>query len=88
MPLPGIARLPGYAVEQGEFFHEFVVRCPVAGRRRSIAGCIETHGIIGGFDLVTQYPERKNCMLVCCTEMNSRDEIDRFVSALKEAGNG
>ncbi|HYW82424.1 MAG TPA: aminomethyl-transferring glycine dehydrogenase subunit GcvPA [Spirochaetia bacterium] len=83
----GVARLPGYSVERGEFFHEFVVRCPVPvgelNRR-----LYDTHGIIGGFDLVTQYPERKNSMLVCCTEMNSRDEIDLLVSALKEAGNG
>jgi glycine dehydrogenase subunit 1 len=83
----GIARVPGYTVDPGEFFHEFVVRCPL--RVEEINRRVyETHGIIGGFDIVTQYPERKNCMLVCCTEMNSRDEIDRFVSALKEAGNG
>ncbi len=46
----GIARLPGYTVEPGEFFHEFVVRCPVPvgelNRR-----LYDTHGIIGGFDL-------------------------------------
>ena len=83
----GIARVPGYTVEAGEFFHEFVIRCPrtVSEINRRL---YDTHGMLGGFDLVTQYPERKNGMLVCCTEMNSRDEIDRFVSALKEAGNG
>jgi glycine dehydrogenase subunit 1 len=81
-----IAPVSGYTVDEGEFFHEFVVHCPVRvdeiNRR-----LYETHGIIGGFDLAAQYPEMKNCMLVCCTEMNSREEIDRFVSALKEAGN-
>jgi glycine dehydrogenase subunit 1 len=82
----GIARLPGYTLEPGEFFHEFVVRCPVPVKELN-RRLYDRHGIIGGFDLVTQYPERKNCMLVCCTEMNSRDEIDRFLSALKEAGN-
>ncbi|MGD0724194.1 MAG: aminomethyl-transferring glycine dehydrogenase subunit GcvPA [Spirochaetia bacterium] len=82
-----IARVPGYSVEEGEFFHEFVVHCPLRVEeinRRLYAA----HGIIGGFDLAAQYPERRDCMLVCCTEMNSRDEIDAFVSALKEAGNG
>lgn len=81
-----IARLPGYTVDGGEFFHEFAVRCPrrVEEINRRL---YETHGIIGGFDAVTEYPERKECMLVCCTEMNSREEIDTFVSALKEAGN-
>jgi glycine dehydrogenase subunit 1 len=82
-----IARLPGYAVEGGEFFHEFVVRCPgpVPEINRRL---YERHGMLGGFDLAAHYPEMKDGMLVCCTEMNSRDEIDAFVSALKEAGNG
>ena len=44
-------------------------------------------GIIGGFDLAREYPEKKGSMLVCCTEMNSREEIDLLVDALKEAGN-
>jgi glycine dehydrogenase subunit 1 len=81
-----IARVPGYAVDGAEFFHEFAVRCP-RGVEEINRLLYETHGIIGGFDLVTQYPERKDSMLVCCTEMNSREEIDTFVSALKEAGN-
>jgi glycine dehydrogenase subunit 1 len=82
-----IARVPGYTVEEGEFFHEFVVHCPrnVQEINRRL---YETHGMIGGFDLAAPYPEKKDCMLVCCTEMNSRDEIDRFTSALKEVGNG
>ena len=81
-----IARLPGYTVDRGEFFHEFAVHCPrrVEEINRRL---YETHGIIGGFDVATEYPERTECMLVCCTEMNSREEIDAFVSALKEAGN-
>jgi hypothetical protein len=29
----------------------------------------------------------EHAMLLCCTEMNSRGEIDRLVEALKEAGN-
>ena len=79
-----IARLPGYAVDPGEFFHEFVVHCPIPvpelNRRLH-----EQHRIIGGFDLASQYPDRKNSMLVCCTEMNSRADIDSLVAALKEA---
>ena len=80
-------RLPGYAVEPAEFFHEFVVRCPVpvggdqppAVRRRTGSSAATTWA--------ASIPGRKNCMLVCCTEMNSRAEIDRLVAALKEVGN-
>jgi glycine dehydrogenase subunit 1 len=81
-----IGRLPGYAVDTTEFFHEFAVRCPkpVGEINRRL---FDSHGIIGGYDLGQDYPERKDSMLLCCTEMNSRQEIDMLVDALKEAGN-
>jgi glycine dehydrogenase subunit 1 len=79
----GIARLSGYEVHTEEFFHEFVVRCPVPvdeiNRR-----LFQRHGIIGGYDLSREFPDRKNEMLVCCTEMNSRVEIDLLVASLAE----
>ena len=37
--------------------------------------------IIGGLDVSDQVP---NGMLVCCTEMNTKEEIDRFAEALAE----
>jgi glycine dehydrogenase subunit 1 len=80
----GIAGLKGYTVHAEEFFHEFVVRCPVPVdeiNRRLFQG----HGIIGGYDLSREFPDRKNQMLVCCTEMNSRAEIDLLVQSLSEA---
>ena len=40
-------------------------------------------GILGGYDLEPDYPQAKNQMLVCVTEMNTRQQIDRLVEALK-----
>ena len=82
-----IGKLPGYQVEAGEFFHEFVVRCPrpVAEINRRLR---ESHAIIGGYDVAASYPEKKNCMLLCCTEANSRADIEQLAAALKEAANG
>jgi len=40
--------------------------------------------IIGGLALGRFYPELKDCLLMCVTEMMSRAEIDRFVAALAE----
>jgi glycine dehydrogenase subunit 1 len=79
-----IAARKGYEVDQSKpFFNEFVVKCP-----RPVAE-INQHlmerGIIGGYDLGTDYPHLKNHMLVCVTEMNSKDEIDALVEALGEA---
>ena len=81
-----IANIPGFSVDGAEFFHEFAVRCPkrVAAINRRL---FEEHGIIGGYELGREYPARKDEMLLCCTEMNSRAEIDLLVDALSEVGN-
>lgn len=78
-----IDQLAGFQIlNVGAFFNEFVVQCP-----RPVAEINQTllmKGILGGYDLGQDYPERKNQMLVCVTEMNTRSQIDRFVKALKE----
>ena len=80
-----IGELPGFSVHGEEFFHEFAVRCPVPAdeiNRR----LFKRHGVIGGYDLSRDFPDRKNEMLLCFTEMNTREEIDLLVTALSEAG--
>ena len=77
-----IGQLPGYAVlDRGPFFKEFVVRCPrpVA----EINAALRERGIVGGYDLVADYPHLGDAMLLCVTEMNSKAEIDALVDALK-----
>lgn len=81
-----IDALPGYCVEhEAPFFHEFVVHCPrpVAEINRAL---LARYGIIGGFDLERYYPERVGQMLLCVTEMNSAQQIERLVCGLEEAG--
>ena len=41
-------------------------------------------GILPGYDLTADYPELGECLLVCVTEMNTRQEIDDLVEALAE----
>jgi len=41
--------------------------------------------IIGGLDITAQVP---NGMLVCATEVNTREEIERLAGALAEIGTG
>jgi glycine dehydrogenase subunit 1 len=77
-----IDRLANYqVVNSGVFFNEFVVHCPrpVADINQAL---LKT-GILGGYDLEQDYPARKNQMLVCVTELNTRSQIDRFVESLK-----
>ena len=81
-----IARLDGYKVIAGKpFFKEFVVRCPAAVKEINDYLLYEW-GIIGGYDLGRAYPHLDNHMLVCVTEVISREEIDALADALAEAG--
>lgn len=76
-----IHELDGFSVDRSKaFFNEFVVACP-----RPVAEINEAlleQGIIGGCDLGQRYFHLQNRMLLCATETNSREEIDRLVEIL------
>jgi glycine dehydrogenase subunit 1 len=77
-----MAALPGYElVFDGPFFKEFALRGPRPAAE--IAGALHKHKILGGYDLGQHYPELKNTSLWAVTEMNSREQIDRLVAALR-----
>jgi glycine dehydrogenase subunit 1 len=77
-----IERLDGYAVNVDKaFFKEFVARCPRPPAEIN-HGLLE-RSIIGGLD-VSDHVE--NGMLVCVTEMNTREEIERLAAGLGEVG--
>lgn len=76
-----IAGLEGYSLAtRGAFFKEFAVSCPRPPAE--INRHLLQRGIIGGLDVSGQVP---NGMLLCVTEMNSREEIERLAEALGEA---
>ncbi len=73
----------GYSlVTDKPFFKEFVIQCPKPVTE--INRALLERQIIGGYDLGERYPNRQNQMLVAVTEMNTRQQIDDFVAALKE----
>ncbi|HEY8767544.1 MAG TPA: aminomethyl-transferring glycine dehydrogenase subunit GcvPA [Dehalococcoidia bacterium] len=77
-----IDALPGYAVEASRtFFKEFVVRCPMPPAE--INHLLLQRDIIGGLDVSDHVG---NGMLLCVTEMNNREEIERLRDALAEVG--
>ena len=78
-----IEELPGYSLPlSGTFFREFVVQCPRPPSQ--INERLLDYGIIGGLDVSSHVP---NGMLLCCTEVNTREQIDALAEALKEIGN-
>ena len=79
MQIPGVSA----PFDGARFFKEFVVRLPVAPEevnRRLLA-----HRIVGGLPLGPYYPEMQDAMLVCVTETRTKEDIDRFAAAVKEA---
>lgn len=83
-----IAKIPGLEVNpqapNQPFFKEFSVSLPrpVEEVNRIL---LEEYGIIGGFDLGSDYPGLERHMLIAVTEMKTRAAIDRLVDALARA---
>ena len=61
-------------------FNEFVLECPQSAAE--ILGKLAKKNILGGVELARWYPEMKNSLLVCTTEMNSKNDIDALAQAL------
>jgi len=62
-------------------FHEFVVELPISPKRANAK--LLKQKIIGGLPLKQYYPELRNAMLFCCTELTTKEQIDAAVAALK-----
>src|SRR5258707_15006675 len=65
---------------EGPFFHEFVAKAN--GRSPDeINSELLAKKIIGGLPLERFYPELKNCMLLCATEMSRRQDMDAVAAS-------
>lgn len=73
-----IAALPGFEIEKKQlFFNEFTVKTEIPYKK--IKDTLEQHNILS-FLPVSQ---EKQLYLVCATEMNTKEEIDRFAGLLE-----
>jgi glycine dehydrogenase subunit 1 len=67
-----INALDGFSVDMSRaFFNEFIVKCP--RDVRTINAALIEQGIIGGYH-----------MLIACTELNRKAEIDNLVDVLRQ----
>ena len=66
----------------GPVFNEFVVELDKPWP--AVDAGLRGKGLIGGYGLEPAYPELKNSVLVCVTEMKTKDQIDRLAQALRE----
>ena len=76
-----LSQIPGYelAFPDEPFFHEFVLRCPVSVAEAN--SILRRRDIVGGIDVSTPDEAR---MLLCCTETNTREEIEALTRALSD----
>jgi glycine dehydrogenase subunit 1 len=77
-----ISKIRQCTVKSRFFFQEFVVELPY--QADAVSKLLEKNGIISGFPLSRIFPERANQLLICVTEMDDKDEIDFFITKLKE----
>lgn len=75
-------RLRESLVFSGPTFNEMVLRCPEDPQE--INQRLFDREIIGGLPLKRYFPERADQMLVCVTEQNSKEQIERFVEVFKQ----
>jgi glycine dehydrogenase subunit 1 len=82
-----ISEIDGYDIMSfGPFFKEFIVRCP--GPVAEINDLLlNEYAVVGGYDLGQEYPTLADHMLICATEMNTREDIELLAEGLAEFSN-
>lgn len=71
-----LGKLPGFRLCYDQpFFHEFVMTCPIDAS--DLCKALEGKGILGGLPV-------EGGILWCCTEMNSKRDIDALVALIGE----
>ncbi|MFX1511645.1 MAG: aminomethyl-transferring glycine dehydrogenase subunit GcvPA [Promethearchaeota archaeon] len=66
-------------------FKEFVVDFGAINKPASqILEDLLDHHVFGGIPLETAFPELKNCVLVCTTEIHTKEDLDKYVTCLSE----
>lgn len=66
----------------GPIFNEFVCEFDTGWPR--IDEHLRSKGILGGLSLGFLYPELKDCVLFCVTEVHAKEDIDRLASSVAE----
>jgi glycine cleavage system P protein (glycine dehydrogenase) subunit 1 len=77
-----LASIPGVKIPfSGTTFNEFVIRPRL--KPTDVVAKLADEKILAGIPLWRWYPELAKGLLVCTTEMNTDEQIDRFVAALR-----
>ncbi|KOR32911.1 glycine dehydrogenase [Achromatium sp. WMS3] len=75
--IPGVTSL-----FQRPVFHEQVLKLPIA-----VPECLNAlakHDILGGYSLQSEYPELKDTLLICATELRTSEDINLYHDTLAQ----
>ena len=77
------AGIPGVQwVFQGPFFHEAVLRLPAPAH--AVLAAMAAENVLAGYPLEDEYPELKDCILVCATEKRTAEDRAAYLRLLQE----
>ena len=78
-----LAALPGCSLAfDAPFFNEFVLDLPMPAE--DVERALWSHDIISGLPLGRWWPERRNQMLFCATEIATAAAVERLMAAMRE----
>lgn len=78
-----VAAVPGFSLAfEAPTFNEFVLRCP-AGQVQQVLDYLASQQIVGGYALGQVCDKMADCLLVCCTELTTDEDIASFAEALQ-----
>ncbi|MDA0691321.1 MAG: aminomethyl-transferring glycine dehydrogenase subunit GcvPA [Nitrospinae bacterium] len=78
-----LRKIKGFSIRfDADTFNEFVLECPKPAEEIRDNLMQEAH-ILAGVPLGTHYPELENCLLLCATELNTQEEMDRLAEKLE-----
>ena len=76
-----LQQLKGFGLRfLADTYNEFVLECP--GPAQELHAKLLEANIVAGLPLGNFYPELDNCLLLCATEMNSLESLDKFADQL------
>ncbi|MDQ5910037.1 MAG: glycine dehydrogenase subunit 1 [Pseudomonadota bacterium] len=79
--IAALTQIPGVSPAFNRpMFHEAVLKLPRPAR--TVLDGLLAHGILGGFDLSSEYPELGDAVLVCATETRNAADLQRYAEAL------
>ncbi len=77
-----LRKVKGFEIRfSGDTFNEFVLECPAPAEE--IQQAMLQENILAGYPLKTHYPDLTNSLLLCATELNTQEEMDRFAEKLE-----